>query len=110
MISRSSVGIMVLSDKYISPIRDSFALQVLFALLGSIIIDNGFCARAVIISIAAYWAGFLLIAIRRPRTPTKWDLLIVRWGFLVILFVAVPVATLAVALGMTLAHAVGILH
>lgn len=54
--------------------------QLLLLVLTSILTDHGQALCQVLYSVAAFWAGFLLILVRRPANPTKTDMLYVRWS------------------------------
>jgi len=63
--------------------------QAIFLLLGSIALDSGEQLRWVILSIIAYWILALIIVIRRPQSPTRFDLAAIRSGFIVIFFLVI---------------------
>jgi hypothetical protein len=54
--------------------------QVLLAILAVLVLDMGEAARAMAAVIAGYWAGATVVVMRRPLSPSKGDLLFVRWG------------------------------
>ena len=43
---------------------------------------------------AAYWTGAIVIMARRPATPTRVDLFLIRWAFPFIFILAIPLTTL----------------
>ncbi len=85
----------LLSKEYWPALGVSLALQIPIGFLSFIALDGGmlwlFCYFAMI----AYRCSFLLIIFRRPNTPTKDDLTLIRWGFIPCLFF-VPFLMMAV--------------
>lgn len=69
----------------------SVAVQIPLLILGSLASDGGQLGQWVPFSIAAYWLMALAIVIRRPRCPTRGDLIAIRFGFLFILMSFVTV-------------------
>lgn len=72
----------------------SVAVQVPLLILGSLALDGGQLGQWVTFSMAAYWLMALAIAIRRPRCPTRGDLIAIRFGFLFILMFFVTVTSI----------------
>jgi hypothetical protein len=54
--------------------------QVLLTILAGLVLDMGQTARAMAAVMAGYWIGAAVIVMRRPLSPSKGDLLFVRWG------------------------------
>ena len=54
--------------------------QSLLGLLAGMILDGGVISSIFFFSLAAYWAGFTMIIVRRPKNPTKLDVFLIRWG------------------------------
>jgi hypothetical protein len=86
-----------LSDAYRSAIRTSIILQLPLVLLMLILLDGGFLAKIGGYSMAGFWIGVGLVMLRRPRNPTRMDLLYVRWGYPVTLAVGIAVAIVVVS-------------
>ena len=61
------------------------AVQIFLLLLGSLALDGGQLAQWVIYSIVIYWVMALLVIARRSSSPTKDDLIAIRYGFIFIL-------------------------
>lgn len=61
------------------------AVQIFLLLLGSLALDGGQLAQWVIYSIVIYWVMALLVIARRSGSPTKGDLIAIRYGFVFIL-------------------------
>lgn len=77
-----------ISPKYQSPIFETVAIQIVLGIFSLQIIDGGDCARICGIALVAFWGGATVLIWRRPQTPTKIDIQLIRFGFL-------PVAVLA---------------
>lgn len=86
---------MTLAPEYLPPMKRSSAAQFLLLMVSSLMMDGGFAMVVLLIATAAYWAGFVLIAIRRPQSPRRFDLFWADAGF-VVTFVATLVAGLVV--------------
>jgi hypothetical protein len=57
---------------------------------GANMLDGGLCLQLWAFSMAAYWGGCGLILIRRWKAPTKTDIFMIRWGFLILCLVVTP--------------------
>lgn len=68
--------------------------QVVLAILASLVLDMGQCARGMASVMVGYWVGTAIILLRRPMSPSKGDLLFVRWGCAVLAAAAVLAANL----------------
>ena len=60
---------------------DLLVVQALVWVLSALVLDGGVLCQAVTISLAGYWAGVGLVAIRRGLRATRWDRGFVRWGW-----------------------------
>jgi hypothetical protein len=69
---------------------DGLALQAIIILLFANLMDGGLRLQACLYSYAGYAAGALLILARRARRLTKIDLLYLRWAWLPLIVVGVP--------------------
>lgn len=67
-------------------------LQLGLTFLVSLILDGGKLASAGGCALVGFWAGVAMILLRRPRTPRPLDLLLIRWGYVPLLIVAVAIA------------------
>ena len=74
---------------YMQGFMIALMFQAIFLLLGSTCFDNGDLLRWVILSIIAYWILALIIVIRRPQSPTRFDLAAIRSGFIVIFLLVI---------------------
>ena len=59
---------------------DLLVVQALVWVLSALVLDGGVLCQAVTISLAGYWAGVGMVAIRRGLRATRWDRAFVRWG------------------------------
>jgi hypothetical protein len=76
---------------YRRAILDSLVLQVILGLLAMMVLDGGRIAHTTGIAVLAFWIGATVVILRRPKSPTDWDLFLIRFGFL-------PLLTLTFAL------------
>ena len=61
--------------------------------LAGLILDGGVVFLVCLYAVAAYWPGLLLIWIRRRFSGyTKFDLFLIRWGFLALIPISALVA------------------
>lgn len=65
------------------------AMQITFAILAGLILDDGTCGRIVMTAIGGHWLMVAWIALRRPNALTQADTLLIRWGFFLWLPIAV---------------------
>jgi hypothetical protein len=61
-------------------IRFSIIQQVILAILAILVMDEGQTSHGMAAVLLGYWLGIAIILVRRPLSPTKGDLLYVRWG------------------------------
>lgn len=71
-----------LSPEYGKPIVGNLVLQAICAVVASSLLDGGAVLRPAIFAIITYWAGVAMIALRRPRSPTRMDVLFLNGGFI----------------------------
>ncbi len=74
-----------LSKDYRSALKGVVLLQLVIGVLALIAIDGGFLFELWWRPMAAYWGCFIVMVLRRPNTPTKRDLFLVKWGFILLL-------------------------
>lgn len=80
----SSLFLPFASD-YGPAIKSAVIQQVIFLVLGALMLDGGYVGRACCVTAIAHWVAILLIVFRRPLSPTKVDLIVIRYAFLLIL-------------------------
>ena len=84
-----------LTRLYLDAILVSVLLFQLFTgVLSLLITDCGQVFQIWAIAMAAYWTGAIVIMARRPATPTRVDLFLIRWAFPFIFILAIPLTTL----------------
>jgi len=71
-----------ISLSYRKPIFEAVVLQLILGILSLMILDGGDCARICGAALIAFWGGVVVLMWRHPRTPTKTDLQLVRFGYL----------------------------
>lgn len=74
-----------LSHRYRGPILVGACFQAVFLILGSFAFDFGQLLQWTLFATMTYWLLAALIIAKRPQMPTKWDLIFLRSGFVVIL-------------------------
>jgi hypothetical protein len=78
------MNLSLLKD-YWPTLKTSLFLQIGIGFLAAIVTSSDewlpFWWRAV----AAYWGCFIVMVFRRPKTPTKLDLFLAEWGFVILL-------------------------
>lgn len=79
------------SAEYRKTVFQALALQAVMVALSQLVLDFGTSARICGLALLGFWAGVALIIARRPSTPTRTDLALIRIGFLPLLGLAVPV-------------------
>ena len=67
--------------RYFEPIKTAVAQQAIVLILASLILDGGQILRLCSVPAMASWICTLLVMLRRPTSPTKLDLAIVKFGF-----------------------------
>lgn len=77
-----------ISPKYDSAIYETVALQILFGLLAYMILDGGGIAQICGIALIAFWGGTTVLIWRRPQSPTKTDIQLIRFGYLPVIVLA----------------------
>jgi hypothetical protein len=75
----------LLSPAYRSAVLDATIVQAPILFLSGLAADGGAAAWICMKAALVFWAAVVLIAIRRPQSPSKWDLRFIRFGFLLLL-------------------------
>jgi len=89
-----------LSSRYLDAFKSSLFQQSWLFLAAALLLESLEADLFVLAAIAGHWLLTLVIAVRRPQQPTRWDLLFCEFGF-------VPVALLTVALAPIVWRAAG---
>ncbi len=74
-----------ISPRYRGPLLIAACFQAAFLLLGSLALDFGQLLQWTLFATITYWLSAAFIIAKRPKMPTRWDLILLRWGFVVIL-------------------------
>jgi len=77
-----------ISPSYRSLIFEAAALQALLGLLSMLILDGGTTARICGIALVAFWGGVAVLIWRRPQSPKKMDIDLIRFGYLPVVVLA----------------------
>jgi hypothetical protein len=71
---------LAIAPAYDQQIWFSVKQQVVLAILAALVMDDGQTARGMAAVVIGYWIGTVVILVRRPFSPSRGDLLFVRWG------------------------------
>jgi len=74
-----------LSKDYWPTLKTSLFFQIGGGLFAAITFDGGFLFELWWRPMAAYYGCYIVMVFRRPNTPTKVDLFLVKWGFILLL-------------------------
>lgn len=77
-----------ISSSYRRPVFEAVGLQVLLGFLSLLILDGGTTARICGIALVAFWGGAAVLIWRRPQSPTRTDIELLRFGYLPLVVVA----------------------
>jgi hypothetical protein len=83
-----------ISPRYRGPILVGGCFQVALFFLGLLAMDRGQLLEWTAFAAFTYWLMALLIISRRPQMPTKWDLILLSSGFVLILPVTILLTSL----------------
>lgn len=81
---------------YKSAVKDTIVIQVFLGIVTAAIFDGGLSSQAWAFSVAAFWPMAIMLIIRGRKEPNKIDPHIIRWAFLLILFVLMPLVSITV--------------
>jgi hypothetical protein len=91
--------VLPLSSRYREAIVFTLIQQVPCALLSLLMLDGGVMARICAITMLGFWAAVVLMMVRRPLSPSSFDIMFLRWGFF-------PLYSLVLGLGVALQNSV----
>ena len=77
-----------ISPSYRKPVFEAICLQVLLGILSLLILDGGTTARICGIALVACWGGAAVLIWRRPQSPTRTDVVLLRFGYLPVVVIA----------------------
>jgi hypothetical protein len=72
----------VLSSEYSRPVKAALVQQGIVLILGLLMLDGGLTLHMAMLAVIAFWLAFGIVIARRPLAPTRSDLFLVRYGFL----------------------------
>ncbi len=88
-----------LAPAYRPAIKTALLQQGIILVLARLVADMGETFNAAVIALAAYWLAFGIVVFRRARRPTRGDILLVRYGFLLIFVIVLTITYLRAASG-----------
>ena len=77
-----------LSPEYKRTLIQGLVLILIIFLLAGLVLDHGLTAQITLMAALGYLGAVTVIAMRRPQTPTRIDILLIRWGFIPLWFAA----------------------
>jgi hypothetical protein len=80
-----------LSPLYRPAIRFGLLTQAILGLFTALLLDYGEVFNVFKIAFLAHWLGIALIIWRRPVSPTKSDIVFIRWGTPLLMFTIGPI-------------------
>lgn len=83
-------------ERYLKAISVAIAQQLPILFLSSMILDGGGACRTCVIAAVAHWSLIAAFFVRRYRSPTAFDLAVIRWAYAP-LVVLVPIVSALVA-------------
>ena len=83
---------MKISPTCLRAIKTGAILQAFLLVLTGLMLDGGGTFRLYVIAAIGAWCGTALIVVHRPESPTRLDLVLIRFGpFLWVLFTALMI-------------------
>ena len=76
-----------IASAYRRPIKSALVQQGIILILALLLLDGGLTFNMAVIAVVAYWLAFGILVFRRASSPTKGDVLLVRYGFLLLFFI-----------------------
>jgi hypothetical protein len=73
-----------LADSYLAALKTSLIQQGIFLTLSALVLDTGQALHICVVAVAGYWPMVAIIVLRRRYSPKPSDLLVIRYGFLVV--------------------------
>jgi hypothetical protein len=67
-------------DPFFSAIKVGAIVQLVLLVLTALVLDGGQLNRLCVVAIIGYWVGVAVVMIRRRTSPTRVDLLFLRYG------------------------------
>ena len=82
------------SKEFVKAAKENVVGQIVGIIFFSLILDGGFLLNRWLISCLAYWVGFAFIRLRRPVSPTKFDILFLHLGAVMLFTVSIVVVSI----------------
>lgn len=80
-----------LSSAYRPATKTALLQQGIVLILASLTLDMGQTICEAVTAVAAYWLAYGIIVVRRPSSPTRDDMFLIRYGFLFMFASAVAI-------------------
>lgn len=77
------------APQYWSALKTGVVLQLVICVLTLLLLDMGRAFGFFRVALIAHWMGIIVIMGRRPTSPTKVDILFIRWGILPLFLLSV---------------------
>ena len=77
-----------ISPSYRKPVFEAVVIQTLVGLFSGLVLDGGNMARICGIALVAFWGGVAVLIARRPQSPTRTDIELIRFGYLPVVVLA----------------------
>ena len=85
---RTMNDLLPISTCYRKPIFEAVMLQTILGILSLMILDGGTTARVCGIALIAFWGGVTVLICRRPQSPSRMDIQLIRFGYLPLVVLA----------------------
>jgi hypothetical protein len=79
---------LAVAPQYWPAIKWAATQQAVTGVVSAMLLDGGVLFRVWCIAFLAFWAAVLLIVLRRPISPTRVDILLIKCGFIPMFIVA----------------------
>ena len=66
--------------------------QILLGILAGMVLDGGALGFLYLYALVAFWAGFFMMLVRRPRNPTRTDVFFIKWGTFMLFLISIVMA------------------
>ena len=83
-----------LSPHYGKAIEFAIAQQFIALAATALLLDGGTLLRLSVFVTAAHWASIVTVVCRRPSSPTRFDLVLIGFGFIPVAAIACAIARL----------------
>ena len=74
-------GTTILSPQYGRALARGAAVIFLVCIQAALVLDGGLTVQVTLIAIMGYLGGVTAVACRRPQSPSRFDLMLIAWGF-----------------------------